>query len=147
MSDWRRGYIRQYPWERIRPFSAPRVHLPAPLATDPWTFGAKGTSAGTFGNGFRENRPQGYINRHLWQRIQGKSAPRVHPPAPLATDPWTFGARGTSAGTLGNGRNAIFENKCLSLKTSNKTNHGRRKDYILDERGEQDSPSQQQSNS
>ena len=44
---------------------------------------------------------RGYIRRHLWQRIQGKSAPGVHPPAPLAPFPAVFSAKGTSASTLG----------------------------------------------
>ncbi len=140
-------YICRHPWHRIQGKSAPGVHPSAPMGSYPADFGAKGTSVSTFGNGFGVFRRQGYIHRHPWQRIRGFSAPEVHPPAPLATDRGIFGPKGASTGTPGNGRNAIFENKCLSLKTSNKTNHGRRKDYILDERGEQDSPSQQQSNS
>ena len=68
MSDWRRGYIRQYPWLRIQGKSAPGVHPPAPLATVSGLFGPKGTSIGTLGNGFRDFRLQGYICRHPWQR-------------------------------------------------------------------------------
>ena len=79
-------YIRRHLWHQLR-----------------WLFGPKGTSIGTLGDGFRENRSQGYIHRHPWQRFRPISAPEVHPPAPLATDSWTFGPKGTSAGTLGSG--------------------------------------------
>lgn len=145
MPDWRRGYIRQYPWLRIQGKSAPGVHLLAPLSTDSGIFCPKGTSTG--GSGYGGFRPQGYIRRHPWKRFKPISAPGVHPSAPLATDSGKNGPMGTTACTFGSGGNVNFENKCLSLKTSNKTNHGRRKDYFFDERGEQDSPSQQQSNS
>ena len=41
----RQGYICRHPWERFQPFSAPRVHPPAPLGTFPATIGTANGSA------------------------------------------------------------------------------------------------------
>ena len=89
--------IRRHLWGRFQPISAPRVHPPAPLATFPAVFVAKGTPAGTCRTVIGDYRRQGYIRRHLWQRFQPISAPRVHPSAPLGTFPATFGTANGSA--------------------------------------------------
>ena len=98
----RQGSIRQHLWQRSRLFSAPRVHLAAPLETFSVIFDARGTSVGTFGSVSGAYRRQGYIWQHLWLRFRRLSAPRVHPPAPLATFSALFGSNGTFIGTFSN---------------------------------------------